>query len=252
MRLQSAHALAVACLALAACATPSTTAPVVPADAESLRIVVAPLNLAVRAPDELVGKGDPVWDELLGYFESADQQVSVLPPMSAELLWLMATHDLDVGDRTRALRVACSRFAQELAERADFDLLVLPSLVLRAGRLRGHYATWDGVHRPVPNGAVAMSNGMNDVMHGVEVRSVGLRGKVGAASLHVTVLRPDGSLAYEGLGGLDLVQEAAHQGTWDGRWVFVERESPFDERRHLREGVALALERPVTVPANAR
>jgi hypothetical protein len=86
----------------------------------------------------------------------------------------------------------------------------------------------------------------------MEVHATGLRGKVGAASLHVTLLRPDGSLAYEGLGGLDLVQDAKQERAWGGRWVFVEREILFGEPGHVREGVALAMERPIPVPANTR
>jgi hypothetical protein len=73
---------------------------------------------------------------------------------------------------------------------------------------------------------------------------LGLNGKVGAVSLHVWVFRPDGSLAYEGVGGLDLIQEARRDER-GGRPSFVLREDPFSDRDHLREGVARAFERSV-------
>jgi hypothetical protein len=80
----------------------------------------------------------------------------------------------------------------------------------------------------------------------------GLRGKIAAISLHVSVLRPDGTHVYEGLGGLDLIQEAHRDNPWEGRWTFNTRLEPFTEPGHLREGIERAFERPLLATARSR
>jgi len=243
----------IAALALTACATSREPSAELFANAPANRIVVAPLNLAIRAPAKIDGKGEPVWRELMRYFQTLDRQVAVLRPSSAELLWREATLDLDVSDRDRALRTACSHFAQALAEHRDYDLLVVPSLVLRRGRLRGRYAIWDGVQRVVPNGADMIPMDFSDVIYPAgAVTVLGLRGKIAAVSLHVSVLRPDGTHVYEGLGGLDVIQEGHRDGPWEGRWTFDTRAEPFTEPEHLREGIELAFERTLLATARGR
>jgi hypothetical protein len=247
------HVFLIATLALTACATSRGPSAEVGVNAPASRIVVAPLNLTIRAPAEIGGKGEPVWRELLRYFQTLDRQVAVFRPSSAERLWLEATLDLDVSDRGRALRIACSRFAQALAEHRDYDFLVVPSLVLRPGRLRGRYAIWDGVQRVVPNGADVIPTDLSDVIHPAgTVTVLGLRGKIAAVSLHVSVLRPDGAHVYEGLGGLDVIQEAHRDDPWEARWTFDMRADPFGEPEHLREGIERALERPLLATARRR
>jgi hypothetical protein len=252
MAVRLPHLFLIATLALTACATSGEPSAEVGASASASRIVVAPLNLAVRAPVEIDGKGEPVWRELLRYFQALDRKVAVFQPSSAERLWLGATLDLDVSDRNRALRTARSRFARALAEHRDYDLLVVPSLVLRSGRLHGRYATWDGVQRVVPNGADVIPINLSDVARpSGTVTVLGLRGKIAAVSLHVSVLRPDGTHVYEGLGGLDVIQEAHRDDPREGRWTFDMRADPFGKPENLREGIELAFERPLLATARS-
>jgi hypothetical protein len=247
------HVFLIAALALTACATSREPSAELSADAPANRIVVAPLNLAIRAPAENGAEGEPVWRELLRYFQALDRQVAVLRPSSAEWLWREATLDLDVSDRDRAWRTACSRFAQALAEHWDYDLLVLPSLVLRPAQLRGRYAVWDGVERVVPNGADVIPLDLSDFVHPVgSVTVLGLRGKIAAVSLHASVLRPDGRHVFEGLGGLDVIQEFHRDDPWEGRWTFGARAEPFAEPEHLREGIERAFERTLLATARSR
>jgi hypothetical protein len=253
MAVRLPHVFLIATLALSACATSREPSAEVGANAPGSRIVVAPLNLAIRPPAEITGKGEPVWRELLRYLQALDRHVAVLRPSSAERLWLEATLDLDVSDRGRALRAACSHFAKALAEHRDYDVLVVPSLVLRPGQLHGRYAIWDGVKRVVPNGANVIPTNLSDVIHPAgTVTGLGLSGKIAAVSFHVSVLRPDGTHVYEGLGGLDLIQEAHRDDPWEGRWTFDTRAEPFGEPEHLREGIERALERPLLATARNR
>lgn len=240
---------AVATLALAACATPREPSAAAASEAPDhlSRFVLAPLNVAVRAPAELNGEFGPVLDGLLGYFHAHDRSAKLLSPIRAERLWLESTLDLeDMPDRSAALEIATARFARRVAEQNDYDLLVVPSVVLRPARMRGLHASWDGVRRLVPNGSDVVNSAAADYasLPANMATVTGLRGKVAAASLHVAIYRPDGSLWYEGLGGLDLIQEAQRDGR-DGKWIFGLREAPFANVEHLREGVEAAFERSV-------
>jgi hypothetical protein len=235
--------LAIATLAIAACATsppgPNASGAL---DAPVRHVVVAPLNLVIGTPTELDGQGERVWHELLRHFQSLDKRVSVISPISAERLWLEATLDLDLSDPRRALEIGRARFAKQLAEHRAYDVLVLPSVVLRPARLHGVYASWDGVQRFVPGGPDMIDPGLATVLQspgGLEV--TGLRGRVAAASLHVAVLRPDGARLYEGIGGLDLIQEVERDRR-TGEWTFAMRPEPFGDSEHLREGVERAFE----------
>jgi len=236
--------LAILPAALTACTSPPAPALEFASSAKS--VVVAPLNVAVRAPADLAGKGDPVWTELLSYLQEQDRQVAVISPLSAERLWLAAISDLDLSDRQAALRTGYSRFARELAGHRDFDLLVVPSLVMRPAHVSGLHASWDGVQRPVPNAATAVHRGVGDLMGpGSDFLTGGLTGKVAAASLHVVVLRADGTRLYDGLGGLDVLQEARRDNTPDGTLRFAARAQPFSNREWVAEGVERAFEGPL-------
>ena len=72
----------------------------------------------------------------------------------------------------------------------------------------------------------------------------GLSGRVSAASLHVAVLDSDGRFLYQGLGGLDLLQEASlDRRAQSETWQLALREAPFADIEAVRQGIALAFER---------
>jgi hypothetical protein len=210
-------------------------------DTPARRIVVAPLNLAINTPAELDGKGQPVWDQLLRHFQALDKQVAVISPISAERLWLEAKIGLDLSDRSRALATARSRFAKALAGHRSYDLLVVPSLVMRSARMQGIYAHWDDFRRVVPGGSAMVDANFVGFFEPLGTMIVpGLSGRVGAASLHVAVLRPNGAAVYEGLGGLDLVQQISRDDRREGVWKFELRAEPFGDAENLRDGVERA------------
>ena len=235
--------VAIAALGLAACVSPPG-----PNEPGILgpgfeRVVVAPLNLTVRTPEELAGKGDPVWDELLHAFQDRDKRVAFIAPASARALWIEATGDLDLSDRSVALRTARSRFARLLATHRAYDVLVVPSLVLRAARVQGWYASWDGVRRSALDSAEAMGFGGLDNGRS-SISPSNLTGVLSGASLHVAVLDSEGQLLYEGLGGLALAHVPHRQQTF-GEWTFEPRPEPFADREQVREGIEIALATPV-------
>lgn len=241
---RSAPVLA-AVLALAACSgTLGPSAPDALAPASD-RVVVAPLNLTVRTPAELDGKGEPVWDELLQALVARHENVAFVGAASARALWIRATGDLDLSDRSLALAEARSRFARELAAHRGYDLLVVPSLVLRSARVQGRHASWDGVRRSAIDLSEAPGVGLASTPAGIGAS--GLSGTVSAASLHVAVLDSEGRLLYENVGGLSLARSPHRQGSF-GEWSFEPRPEPFADREQLREGIAIALATPAARP----
>jgi hypothetical protein len=124
--------------------------------------------------------------------------------------------------------------------------------VLRPAQLSGWHAYWDGVQRVVPNAAMLMDGGIAHLARPGDVHAVGLRGKVAAVSLHVSVLLPDGTHVHDGFGGLDVLQEAQREKGHEARPSFVTRTEPLADRESVREGVKLAFEGPVVTAARDR
>jgi hypothetical protein len=245
-----------AAAALAALACSSARAPVAEQTATALgskSVLVAPLNLALRTPVELEDIDEPVWHELLRYFQNQDRRVLVIAPVDAELLWMDAMEELERSGAAHDLTSASAHFARRLAEQVDYELLLMPSLVLRSARVHGRLASWDGVHRRLHLRGTLMNGPISEIgLPGGHPGVWGLTGRVSAASLHVAVLSSDGRFVYQGLGGLDLIQEA----TLDRRaphetWQLVQRDAPFADVESVRQGIALAFERELPRTARA-
>jgi hypothetical protein len=248
MTAKIAPILITAALAALACASTGTTSAVETAAVlRPGRVVVAPLNLGLRAPAELNGIDEPVWNELLRHVQAENRQMSVILSTDAELVWAEAIAELEKSGASPELRTASSHFARRLGEHGDYDLLLMPSLVLRSAHVRGSEAWWDGVRRALPVRAAPMNGALTESHpHGVSPEVWGLRGRVSAVSLHVAVLTSDGRFVHEGLGGLDLIHEATLDPRAPSeRWHLVSRSEPFGNLEHLRQGIALAFERRV-------
>lgn len=245
MTVRSSVLLALATSALAACAS-SGSPPEAAASARADRLVLAPLNLSLRAPSELRGELAPVWQAVLDYFHARDRGVTVLSNAEAMGLWQEAQAAPDGPAPRGTLEAARAAFARDLGRGRPYDLLFVPSLVLRPARLHGRYASWDGVQRLVPGSSRTLDGRIADDFSAAPfVQVLGLRGRIAAASLHVAVHRADGTLVQEGLGGLALIQEARRSHPLDGGFEFAPRSAPFAEVALLRDGVELAFERPL-------
>ena len=209
------------------------------------RVLMAPFNLALSVPTELQDIDEPVWYELLRHFQTQDQQVTVIAPVDAELLWMDAIAELEESGAALDLPTASAHFARRVREQVNYELLLMPSLVLRSARVRGRHAYWDGVRRRLHIRGTPMYGPITEIgLPGNHPGMWGLSGRVSAASLHVALLSSDGRFVYQGLGGLDLIQEA----TLDPRasretWQLVLREAPFANVESVRQGIALAFER---------
>ncbi|MBW2271178.1 MAG: hypothetical protein JRH16_21720 [Deltaproteobacteria bacterium] len=232
-----------------ACSSPTPNPDALTGIRSQDRVIVAPLNLALRMPAEVDGMEEPVWHALLDHFETRGRAVQRIEAADARSLWHSVVSEMG---ESRELAGATSNFARQLAAHSEFDLLVMPAVVMRRAALRGHHAYWDGVRRRVRvdgawDGPIDEIGGPGDLTY---VR--GLNGQLAGASLYVAVLTPDGRSVYQGLGGLDLLQEAKQaRHAKRGVWRVVLREAPFATPRHLQEGIGLALERELPRTARA-
>lgn len=209
----------------------------------SRHIAVAPMNLAVRLPPALEDAVEPVQAELIRYLQSRDGRVALIWPPDAWGLWRESVAAVSrSGPEERHFQEASSFFARELTDHADFQLLVMPSLVVRGARVRGRTAQWDGVRRRITTRLLPMARaGLPDP--GTEAGDAHWEGEIPALSLHVLVFRPDGEKVYEGWGGIALTHAAMLSSVQRyGDRSLVLAPAFFENRELIREGIGVALD----------
>jgi hypothetical protein len=207
------------------------------------RVVLVPVNLAVRAAPEVEPGVEPMWRALLEYFASEDKPALALDRSDAGALWNEVVVEARKAGEGDALYALYSRFARRIRDQVEFGNIVFPTLVTHSARVLGHIAKWDGVRRPVEvPGQVYES--IDTYREGkIWVSRYGATGELGAASLHLAVLSPEGELRYEGRGGLVLLQELVQprKRGRDAEFVASLRDDAFDAPNELREGIEAAL-----------
>jgi hypothetical protein len=205
--------------------------------AGSVRVVVAPLNLALRLAPDLEDAVEPVGEEIIRYLQSHGAKVAVIWPPDAWSLWRASMQAIQGSESlTLDLETAARVFVRELTEHADFDLLLMPSLVYRKARVNGRVARWDGVRRKI--------SVRTRTPTGASVVAAEWQGRITALSLHALVFTPEGRRVFQGWGGLDLVHDAVleREGNPGRAFLRLQRQL-LESPEHVREGVALALER---------
>lgn len=209
------------------------------------RLVVAPMNLAVKLPIELEDGVDPVREEIITYLQRRHAHVAIIWPEDAWRLWresmAAAIADAPAGGRIEA---AVGRFVTELRQHAEFGAFMLPTLAYREAKVWGQTARWDGVRRRLSlRGRVDAGAQLQTLDAPIGESSIAGQ-RVPGVSLHVLVFSPEGTRTFESWGGLDLVHAALVTGSTEtGHGSLVQDTSPFRDRENLREGVAIALDR---------
>jgi hypothetical protein len=214
-----------------------------PVELGSGRVVVAPVNLAVRAVAEVEPGVDPVWRALLEYFTSDDAHAVALDPKDAGALWNEVMANARKSGAQADLFAAYAQFARRVGEQSEFANIVFPTLVLHSARLHGRVASWDGVHRQIeiPGQAAEAIDTYRDGK--IWVKRDGASGEIAAASLHIAVFSPRGEFRYQGIGGLVLLQKLIEPRKRDTgvEVTAVMREDAFVAPDQLREGISAAL-----------
>ena len=207
------------------------------------RIVMAPVNLAVRLPQMLEDAVEPVNREMIRYLQERDARVAVIWPSDASNLWRDAVATVAQSDPgERRFDEAVGEFVRALTEHADFQLFMLPSLVIRGARVRGRTAEWDGVRRRVTGRSTGVA-GAGHHEPGTEFGDTHWSGEIPAVSLHVLVFTPGGRRVYEGWGGLVLTHAPALSNEWRaGAPSILLQPGAFDDPEQIHEGIAVALD----------
>jgi hypothetical protein len=228
--------LAAAVLSLAARGE-STDSP--PAKLGPGRVVVVPVNLAVRPVAEVEPGVDPVWRELLQYLGSEREGVIALGREGAAALWDELMVEAAAQGSPPDLYDAYARFARRVAEQVEFGDIVFPTLVTRAARIRGRTASWDGAREPIEVPG-QFSETIDTLREGkIVLTRHGANGEIGAASLHVAVFSSSGELRFERIGGLVLLQRLVQpQDDHHLELSVVPRTDAFAHPKPLREGIA--------------
>lgn len=213
------------------------------------RVLVVPLNLAIRTAPALEEGMEPAYRALLEHLQRQDRPLAVIDARDAISLWNEVVSEGGEAPAGEALRAAASRFAVRLAEQERYGMLVFPALLVRRALVQGYQVTWDGVRHPLPKRAF-----VDDSLSpsGEFVAMDGLQGSIAAGSLHLAIFSADGALVHEGIGGLGVLQRAELVGA-EGRqrWTLARREGAFADADRVREGVERAFSQPLARTARA-
>lgn len=199
--------------------------------------LVLPLNLAAVMPPELEGVSAIVWEELERYLRAQGKQLKTVSRETARALWLASIKQVRSGEKgARAGYADAARaLAVELRRHAEFDVMIAPSLYVREALIANRAVYWDGVERE-----------LEFLARGIQARnlvSTPVEGAAPAASLHIVAFDADGAEIHEGRGGLDLLVRVRVTGdpeTGEASFAFEKRDDLFEDREHVREGIAAA------------
>jgi hypothetical protein len=204
------------------------------------RALVLPLNVVAAMPRELSGGARHVDKILLDYLAERGKSVQTIGFSDAVAAWRAGESDC----RSAATK-GCDRFARvapfaarRLRADHEYDVLIVPYLLLRGARTNGEVASFDGVKRPVESLRYASPYPLGG-------------GRIRAASLKVFGFAPDGKKMFDGIGGLDVVDriEASEP---PGAYTVEVREHVLGDPEAIREGVARALSPLVPRPKPPR
>jgi len=252
-----ATALAVAALVVvAACRAPQARVVDVSRGAPgAARVVVAPMNLALRLATDLEDAVDPVSRELVRYLQAHRVRVATVDPADAWEVWREVGAAIEKKtEQPPRLEAVASAFARVLARETSYDVLVIPSLIFRDAKVEGRFAEWDGVRRRIRFRVrtPASGGGVDPAPDPSWQHLPGeWRGKITGLSLHVLLFAPAGRPVFQGFGGLDLVHDAIQEREASVDPSLRLQRELLDEPQHIREGVALALD-PYVVSRRAR
>jgi hypothetical protein len=224
-------------------------APAAPALASlSQRVLLFPLNVVgVPLPSEVEAGADAVASELRATLEGRGLAVEALGLGAARDAWLRAAvaHKDEAGAEKMSLEGAASVLARQLSEAYDFDALLLPWVVMQAAKLKGGEVEWDGVERKVDFYPLGKAKRARWVLGRLKLW-------VKVPSLRVLGFSPEGEKLFDGVGGLDLVEEAELDVSASKMsFNMVPKDEIFEDRARLREGIAIALAPFLPPPAEA-
>jgi len=212
------------------------------------RVLLCSPNLALSLPAEISDGAKPVHRELITYLEARGLEVEHLGLQEGRWLWKQAGAEA----KSQGSADAAAIFVQDMAQRQQFDALMMPSLILQSVRVVDSSGTWDGVRRRVTQvNAPSMGIAGSTDTFTKGVAGGGISGDVMAASLYLVVFSPDGQRVFEGQGGLDFIQQIDLTEARNWRWDLRTKPSLLRNPEVAREAVEITLD-PYLPPASKR
>ena len=246
-RLQRRLAIAATAALALACASAPRNEATIQAGRSARVLMVLPLNVAMPVPKELGDQSPAVWQEIESYLGTHGKRLKTVSYHDARRLWLASIEQARrAAESGKADYAAAARLlVLELRRHTEFDAVIAPSIFVQRASMTGRRASWDGVTR-----TIEIQRDNRRILRPAVSGSSTAR----AVSLHVVVFDADGHELQEGQGGLELLVRArADEGFGeivDNRfWLFESRLDFFDNREHLREGIAQALQPFLPAPS---
>jgi hypothetical protein len=196
------------------------------------------MNLVRALPAEISDGAQPVEKALLAHLKGRGLEVSQLDLLEGRKLWAQAVSEA----QQQGSKDASLPFVKHLAERGDFDVVMLPSFVTRTVYVSDNSGTWDGVRRSmtVVNAPSRGVGGSTDTFS-KGVFAGGVSGAMQATSLHLVVFSRQGERVFEGIGGFDFVHEIDLSPARQRHWNLRRRARLPGSPEVVQEGVAIAL-----------
>jgi len=214
-------------------------------------VLVLPLNLVAAMPEEVVGRSESVDDVMLDYLAKHGKSVRAIGFEKATAAWREGE-----GDCRSAEPKGCDRFARvapfaarRLRATHEYDVMLVPYLLLRGARTNGYTASFDGVERRVKiwNYPVNGPYGYGPYPYGPYAYEPWFGGsRIRAVSLKVFGYSAEGQKLFDGIGGIDVVDQFEPSEEY-GYTVEV-REKLLRDPSAIYEGVTRALARFVPRP----
>jgi hypothetical protein len=207
--------------------------------------LVLPLNVVATMPQEIRDGAHHVDKIMLDYLAASGKSVSTIGFRDAVAGWRAGEGDCrDKGAKN------CDRFAgvapfaaRHLRTEHEYDVLIVPYLLLRGARTNGYVASFDGVDRlmkgSAPYGRYAYAYPYSGSPYPWS------SSRIRAASLKVYGFSPEGKKVFEGIGGLDVVDQIEASDEGPGAYRIEVRENVLGDPDAVREGVARAFSKYV-------
>jgi hypothetical protein len=201
-------------------------------------LVCAP-NTAIELPIELRGLTAVLREQVDAYLQFQGREARWLDLLESKQLWDQA---VSAAKEKGAVERAPVLFAEEVARRYAFDVIVMPSILLHETRVMDGSGQWDGVSRQmkVVNSPVRPPSGVISTL-AQGIATGGVRGDVMVTSVHVLVFSRTGERIFEGRGGFGFVHDIDLSPALRGRFQYQLRDLTHDIDE-IREGIAIAFD----------
>jgi len=202
---------------------------------QASKIVVAPLNMTLTLEARLETSTEIVDDALARQIEASGKTLERLEYRLARSLWVEAANQVRESGGEQTFEAAAKIFSRLVAERVEFDALIIASLYLQNAKVGERTLRWDGASQEMT--FVGRSRW--------EIEMPPLS-TVPAASIHVYVLDREGVKIHARRTGVELIQHmeihvSNRKGHDKQTWALVDDEPAIDDPVRVRAAIAHAL-----------